>query len=37
MLADSLSKLALNMEVGSGHFTESLDGKVIEEGQISLF
>ena len=37
MLADSLSKLALNMEVGSRHFTESLDGKVIEEGQISLF
>ena len=37
MLADSLSKLALNMEVGYGHFTKSLDGKVIEEGQISLF
>ena len=36
-LADSLSKLTLNMEVGSGHFTESLDGQIIEEGHFSLF
>ena len=37
MLADSLSKMALNLEVGSGHFIETLDGKVIEDGHFTLF
>ena len=37
MLADGLSKMALNMEVGSGHFTETLDGMVIEDGLFTLF
>ena len=37
MLADGLSKKALKLEVGSGHFTETLDGKVIEDGQFLLF
>ena len=37
MLADGLSKMALNLEVGSGHFTETLDGMVIEDGHFTLF
>ena len=37
MLADGLSKKALNLEVGSGHYTETLDGKVMEDGQFTLF
>ena len=37
MLANGLSKKALKLEVGSGHFTETLDGKVIEDGHFSLF
>ena len=37
MLADDLSKKALNLEVGTGYFSENLDGKVIGEGQFSLF
>ena len=37
MLADGLSKKALKLEVGSGHFTETLDGKVMEDGHYLLF
>ena len=37
MLADDLTKMALNLEVGSGHFYEILDGKVIDDGQFTLF
>ena len=37
MLADGLSKKALNLELGSRHYTETLDGKVKEDGQFSLF
>ena len=37
MLADGLSKMALNLEVGYGHLTETLDGKVIEDGHFTLF
>ena len=37
MLANGLSKKALELEVGTGHFTETLDGKVIGEGHFSLF
>ena len=37
MLADGLSKKALKMEVGTGHFSEILDGKVIEDGHFTLF
>ena len=37
MLADGLSKKALKLEVESGHLTETLDGKVIEDGHFSLF
>jgi hypothetical protein len=37
MLADGLQKQALKMELGSGYFTETLDGKVIEHGQFILF
>ena len=37
MLADDLSKKALKLEVGFGLFTETLDGKVIEDGQFLLF
>ena len=36
-LADGLSKMALNLEVGSGHFTETLNGEVIEDGHFTLF
>ena len=37
MLADGLSKQALNMDMGSGYFTESLDGMVIKYGHFKLF
>ena len=37
MLADGLSKKALKLEVGYGLFTETMDGKVIEDGQFLLF
>ena len=37
MLADGLSKKALNLEVGIGHFFETMDGKVIGDGHFSLF
>ena len=37
MLADGLSKKALNLELGKGHFSESMDGKVIGDGLFSLF
>lgn len=36
-LADGLSKRALNMDMGIGHFTETMDGMVIGEGQFTLF
>ena len=36
-LADSLSKQALNLDMGYGTFFESLDGMVIEHGQFVLF
>ena len=34
---DGLSKQALKMEMGSGFFSESLDGMVIDHGQFMLF
>ena len=37
MLADGLSKKALKLEVGTRHFSETLDGKVIGDGHFSLF
>ena len=37
MLADGLSKKALNLELGKGHFTETMDGKVIGDGHLTLF
>ena len=37
ILADGLSKRALNLEVGFRLFIEFLDGKVIEDGQFLLF
>ena len=37
MQADGLSKQALKLDVGTGYFTETLDGKVIEHGQFILF
>ena len=37
MLADGLSKKTLNLELGKGHFSESMDRKVIGDGLFSLF
>ena len=37
MLADELSKKALSLDMGSGHFSEYLDGKHIGDGQFTLF
>ena len=37
MLADSLSKKAVNLNIGLALFTEYLDGKAIEDGHYSLF
>ena len=37
MLADSLSKQALKLDMGYGSYIESLDGMVIEDGQFMLF
>ena len=37
MLADGLSKKALNLELGKGHFSETMDGKVIGDGHLTLF
>ena len=37
MLADDLSKRALNLDVGTGLFSETLDGKVIGDGHFSPF
>ena len=37
MLADGLSKQALKLNMGYGTFFETLDGKVIEQGQFMLF
>ena len=37
MLADDLSKKALKMEMGSGYYSEHLDGLVIGEGLFTLF
>ena len=37
MLADDLSKQALNLDMGHGSFFESFDGMVIEHGQFVLF
>ena len=36
-LADGLSKQALNLEMGYGTFSESLNGLVIEHGHFMLF
>ena len=36
-LADELSKRALNLEMGYGSFSESMDGLVIEQGHFMLF
>ena len=36
-LADDLSKWALNLEMGYGTFSESMDGMVIEHGHFMLF
>ena len=36
-LADGLSKRALNLDMGIGQFTETLDGLVIDEGHFTLF
>ena len=37
MLADGLSKKALNLDMGTRHFSETLDGKVIGDGHFTLF
>ena len=37
MLADGLSKKALILEVGKGHFSETLDGKILGDGHFTLF
>ena len=37
MVADGISKQALNMDMGSGYFTKSLDGMVINYGHFILF
>ena len=37
MLADELSKKALSLDMGSGHFSEYLNGKHIGDGEITLF
>ena len=37
MLANGLSKQALNLDMGYGYFFESLDGMVIEHGRFVLF
>ena len=37
MLADGLSKKALNLEMGIGYFSETLDGLVIADGHFTLF
>lgn len=37
MLADDLSKRALNLDVGTGFFSEILDGMVIRDGLFTLF
>ena len=36
-LADGLSKQALNLDMGYGNFSETLDGMVINHGQLVLF
>ena len=36
-LADGLSKQALNLEMGYGNFSETLDGMVINHGHLFLF
>ena len=37
MLADALSKKALKLEMGSGYYSENLDGMVIGDGLFTLF
>ena len=37
LLADELSKKALNMDAGIGHYSEYMEGKVIREGNLTLF
>ena len=37
MLADGLSKQALNLDMGYGSFSETMDGLVINHGQYVLF
>ena len=34
---EGLSKKALNMDLGIGHFSETMDGLIIGEGFFSLF
>ena len=36
-LADGLSKRALKLGIGTGHFSEIMDGQVIKDGHFSLF
>ena len=36
-LVDGLSKQALNLDMGYGNFSETLDGMVINRGQLVLF
>ena len=36
-LADGLSKKALQLDMGIGYYTESMDGRVIGEGHFTLF
>ena len=36
-LADGLSKQALNLDMGYGNFSKTLDGMVINHGQLVLF
>ena len=37
ILADELSKKALSLDMGSGYYSEYLDGKHIGDGQFALF
>ena len=36
-LADELSKQALHLDMGYGYFTETMDGLVINHGNLDLF
>ena len=37
MLADDLSKKALNLDIGTAHYTETFDGEIIGDGYYTLF